>query len=88
MCPAFHPLPQGINMIVCEDTGRGMRPELAARVFERGVTTKGENRGFGLHLVNSIVAQNGGECVIDTEVGEGTIITLTFTREESGACIR
>ena len=76
------------NMIVCEDTGRGMRPELAARVFERGVTTKGENRGFGLHLVNSIVAQNGGECVIDTEVGEGTIITLTFTREESGACIR
>lgn len=70
MCPAFHPLPQGFQYDRLRGHGPRNAPELAARVFERGVTTKGENRGFGLHLVNSIVAQNGGECVIDTEVGE------------------
>lgn len=68
------------NMIVCEDTGRGIPAELTGRMFEKGVSTKGENRGFGLFLVSRIAEKNGGDCTVDTEEGEGTIITLTFVR--------
>lgn len=68
------------NMIVCEDTGRGIPAELTGRMFEKGVSTKGENRGFGLFLVSRIAEENGGDCTVDTEEGEGTIITLTFVR--------
>ena len=36
----------------------------------------------GLHLVRQIVDRCGGEISIDTEEGEGTCFTLTFTRKE------
>ena len=38
------------NIITCEDTGGGIRPDLIDRIYERGVSSKGENRGTGLFL--------------------------------------
>ena len=31
------------NIITCEDTGGGIRPDLIDRIYERGVSSKGEN---------------------------------------------
>lgn len=70
------------NIIVCEDTGRGIDPSVRERIFEKGVSTKGEGRGLGLPLVQQIVERRNGTIDIVTEAGTGTCFTLTFTRQE------
>lgn len=70
------------NIITCEDTGRGIPAEILPRIFEKGVTSKGENHGTGLFLVNKLAGANGGEIDIETEEGEGTCFTVTFTEKE------
>lgn len=76
------------NLIVCEDTGRGICRELAGRICDKGISTKGDNRGLGLFLIKEIAARRGGELTIETEEGEGTVITLAFTRKENETCIQ
>jgi sensor histidine kinase regulating citrate/malate metabolism len=46
--------------IKVSDTGPGIDPELGQRIFEGGVSTKGENRGFGLTIVSRLVTKIGG----------------------------
>lgn len=69
------------NIIVCEDTGNGISPEIAARVWEKGTSSKGEGRGYGLYLVRQLVETHGGTIDLETEPGEGTSFTLTFTQK-------
>ena len=69
------------SIIVCEDTGRGISPEIRERVLAKGVSSKGSGRGYGLYLVSKIVRRRGGIMEIETEQGAGTIFTLTFTKE-------
>ncbi|MFC4769301.1 ATP-binding protein [Effusibacillus consociatus] len=55
------------------DNGIGMTPELQARIFEYGFTTKGaKGQGIGLHLVKQFVDLLGGEIYVESKVGEGT----------------
>ena len=76
-----------VNIVTCEDTGRGIPPELVDHIFEKGVSSKGENRGTGLYLIHQLVEEYGGTIDIDTEPGEGTCFTLTFTRKEKNAYV-
>lgn len=71
-----------VNIVTCEDTGRGIRPDLIDHIYEKGVSSKGENRGTGLYLIHQIVEEYDGNIEIDTEQGEGTCFTLTFARKE------
>lgn len=70
------------TIITCQDTGRGIPDELLLHLYEKGVSSKGENRGTGLYLIRQIVLKYQGEIAIDTEPGEGTCFTLTFTRKD------
>lgn len=70
------------NIILCEDTGRGIDPAVREHIFEKGVSTKGAGRGLGLPLVQQIVARHRGSVDIVTETGTGTCFTLTFTKQE------
>ena len=67
------------NVIVCEDTGGGIPPELQPRIFEKGVSSKGEGRGLGLCLIHQLVEDHQGTIDVMTEAGAGTCFTLTFT---------
>ena len=67
------------NVIVCEDTGGGIPPELQPHIFEKGVSSKGENRGLGLCLIHQLVEQYHGTIDVMTEAGAGTCFTLNFT---------
>ena len=72
-----------VNIVTCEDTGRGIPSELIDHIFEKGVSSKGENRGTGLFLIHELVEEYCGTIDIDTEPGEGTCFTLIFTRKET-----
>jgi PAS domain S-box-containing protein len=62
------------------DTGAGMPPEVAAKAFEPFFTTKrlGQGTGLGLAQVQRCVEQAGGEVRIDSGIGKGTAVVMTF----------
>jgi signal transduction histidine kinase len=70
--------------IVIRDSGHGMAPETAARIFEPFYSTKAPGRGSGLGLVvaQGIVSDHGGSIEVSSSLGRGTAFTLTFPRLE------
>lgn len=72
------------TVITCEDTGGGIPEAIRERIFQPGVSTKGEARGTGLPLVKDIADRYRGEISLETEPGEGTCITVSFIREKEG----
>src|ERR1700676_5463040 len=68
-------------IVTVTDTGEGIPPELLPHVFERFV--KGANSpgsGLGLAIAHDIVAAHGGTLEIQSAVGSGTTINLTFLK--------
>ena len=55
------------------DSGCGMPPETAARIFEPFYTTKGkQGTGLGLSASHGIISRHGGEIMLVSEPNEGT----------------
>ena len=66
------------------DTGEGILPEVSSNLFEKGISSKGNNRGFGLYLVQRSVEALQGEIDFETRPGEGTVFTVSFPYEVKG----
>ncbi|MGZ8258974.1 MAG: PAS domain-containing protein [Caldimonas sp.] len=67
----------GEAMLVVRDTGRGLKPEQIASLFEPfnrfGVESEGiEGTGIGLTIVKSLVDVMAGRIEVSSELGEGT----------------
>ena len=58
------------------DTGCGMAPDLAAKVFEPFLTTKATGNGLGLATARKIVVAHGGSIAVQSEPGCGTKFTI------------
>jgi two-component system heavy metal sensor histidine kinase CusS len=68
--------------VAVSDTGAGIAPEHLPRVFDRfyrAESSRGsDGAGLGLALVKSIVDLHGGSATIQSEIGRGTTVKLTF----------
>jgi two-component system heavy metal sensor histidine kinase CusS len=77
--------PTGFEIAV-SDNGAGIAAEHLPRVFDRfyrAESARGsDGAGLGLALVKSIVDLHGGTARIASEVGHGTIVTLSFPNKE------
>jgi len=66
------------------DTGPGMSPQLQEAIFTKGYSTKADNRGLGLFLVQSSLDRLGGEIEVLSEPGKGTRFIVTLPYESKG----
>lgn len=74
--------------IVVSDTGPGISKGVLEHVFEKGFSTKGQNRGYGLYLVRQSVDRLGGEINVHSRLNSGTeiIVIVPFeTKKGDGA---
>ena len=68
-----------------QDTGKGMSPELIARIMNKTAFTEGkkEGHGIGLTQVWDTINKSHGKMHIDSVIGKGTNLILTFPRADS-----
>jgi putative PEP-CTERM system histidine kinase len=69
----------GQARVVVGDTGAGMSPEFVqTRLFKPFATTKTAGMGIGSYESAQYVRELGGQILVDSEPGRGTVITLVL----------
>jgi len=75
----------GEVIFTVRDQGRGMPPEIKARIFDRfeshTLGTRHRGVGLGLSIVRSFVELHGGRIEVTSEPGKGTTVTCAFPNE-------
>jgi two-component system heavy metal sensor histidine kinase CusS len=75
----------GGSWVSIEDTGCGIASEHIPRVFDRfyraDASRSSAGTGLGLALVKSIADLHGGGATVESKVGRGTIVTLSFPNQ-------
>jgi signal transduction histidine kinase len=76
----------GKNQLTIQDTGIGIRSEDLPRVFEKGYTgINGREQqrasGLGLYLSQQAAGKLGCRILIDSQVNNGTTVTIVFPEE-------
>lgn len=86
---ATMPRKDGYVAVAIADSGCGISPDQFERIFEPFYTTKevGQGTGLGLSQVFGFAKQSGGEVVVASEVGKGSIFTLYLPRV-AGSAVR
>lgn len=68
------------------DTGHGISDEQLEKIFEPFFTTKATGTGLGLPLVLTTIRNHGGEIIVKSKIGEGTVFSL-FLPVTTGATL-
>lgn len=68
----------GFVRISVSDTGSGIAPELADKLFQPFITTKAHGMGVGLSISRTIIDAHGGQIWAEPNPGGGTIFSFTL----------
>ena len=70
------------NMVAVgvSDTGSGISPDVASRLFQPFVTTKKQGMGVGLSISRTIIESHGGQITVGSNPAGGTIFRFTLRR--------
>lgn len=71
-------------LLLVQDNGPGVAPELRARLFEQGATGSSRGHGFGLHLSRELARAQGGELSL-ADSAAGACFVLQLMRAPEGA---
>ncbi|WP_088068264.1 DcuS/MalK family sensor histidine kinase [Gottfriedia luciferensis] len=63
---------EDILTIEVKDTGMGMTKAIQNKVFDKGFSTKGDNRGVGLYLLAQAIERLEGDLIISSKPEKGT----------------
>jgi two-component system sensor histidine kinase DcuS len=78
---------QGWLSAEVSDDGPGIAPDHLQAIFNKGFSTKGENRGVGLFLARQHIENLGGEIAVESEPGVFTqfFVQLPWDSERKSA---
>lgn len=62
----------GKLLIIVQDNGIGIKDEIKQKIFEKGFSTKGKNRGVGLYHTKQLIESLGGSISVESQYGRGT----------------
>jgi len=77
--------PDGQVLISVSDTGIGLPPERANKVFDAFFTTKPQGTGLGLSISRSIIESHGGRLWATGNSDRGATFQFTLTLEQAAA---
>jgi two-component system, LuxR family, sensor kinase FixL len=68
----------GGGAIRIADTGPGLAPKVAERLFEPFVTTKPQEMEIGLSICRSIIQEHGGDLRAEPNPGGGAVFAFSL----------
>ncbi|OHW61355.1 sensor protein ZraS [Andreesenia angusta] len=70
--------------ISIEDSGHGIEERVLPKIFDPFYTSKKCGHGIGLPITKNLVSENSGSIDIETELGKGTTVRLSFPKKSKG----
>ena len=63
-------------IIRVKDSGRGIAPEIQAKLFEPFFTTKAHGTGLGLATSQQVIFEHNGHLVVESQAGKGSTFSI------------
>ena len=76
-------IPDGVVRVEVSDTGPGLSPRVADRLFRPIISHKPEGMGIGLSICHTIISAHGGRLSVRSTPGKGTDFHIIFPMGEA-----